>query len=99
MTTWVPDACTLPTAARPLRLAEFDELFRTALRRQERLGPTRLRWILSSAASEAIQDLIVRETACCSFFTFTVTRADDGLVVDVTVPAAYVPVLDALAAR
>jgi len=25
----VPDVCTLPTAERPLRLAEFDELFAT----------------------------------------------------------------------
>ena len=32
------DACTLPTAERPLRLAEFDELFATAVRRVERRG-------------------------------------------------------------
>jgi hypothetical protein len=37
----VPAACTLPTAARPLRLAEFDALFATALRRQERLSARR----------------------------------------------------------
>jgi hypothetical protein len=24
---WAPDACTLPTAERPLRVAEFDDLF------------------------------------------------------------------------
>lgn len=28
----VPAACTLPTAERPLRLAEFEELFATAVR-------------------------------------------------------------------
>jgi hypothetical protein len=97
MTTWVPDACTLPTADRPLRLAEFDDLFRTALTAQQRLGPTRLRWVLDPTAE--IEDLIVRETACCSFFTFTVNRAAGGLVVDVTVPPAYAEVLDALASR
>ncbi|WP_245718914.1 hypothetical protein [Micromonospora rhizosphaerae] len=37
---WVPEACTLPTAERPLRVAEFDELFATALRGQTRLSPT-----------------------------------------------------------
>lgn len=27
MTTWVPQSCTLPTAERPLRIAEFDTPF------------------------------------------------------------------------
>jgi hypothetical protein len=26
---WVPQACTLPTVERPLRLAEFNDLFAT----------------------------------------------------------------------
>ncbi|MEH0929757.1 hypothetical protein [Micromonospora sp. CPCC 205558] len=38
--TWVPDAGTLPSVQRPLRLAEFDDLFTTALREQQRLSPT-----------------------------------------------------------
>jgi hypothetical protein len=29
--TWVPEACTLPTVDQPLRAAEFDDLFATAL--------------------------------------------------------------------
>ena len=37
---WAPDACTLPTVERPLRVAEFDDLF-TAVRRSERPQPTR----------------------------------------------------------
>ena len=32
---WVTDACTLPTVERPLRLAEFDDLFATAVRAVE----------------------------------------------------------------
>ncbi|MFI7416085.1 hypothetical protein [Nonomuraea sp. NPDC049684] len=36
---WTPSACTLPTAERPLRVAEFGELFaRTA---RTRRGPSR----------------------------------------------------------
>jgi hypothetical protein len=99
MTTWVPEACSLPTAARPLRLAEFDDLFRTALTAQQRLAPTRLRWVLEPAAEQTARDLTERESACCSFFTFTLTRAADRLLVDVRVPPAYVDVLDALAER
>ena len=29
---WAPDACTLPTAERPLRVAEFDDLFTFVVR-------------------------------------------------------------------
>ena len=96
---WVPDACTLPTADRPLRLAEFDDLFATAVRGQQRLSPTRLRWRLNPAAEPRARDLTARETQCCSFFTFTFTTADGAVHVDVEVPAAHVDVLDALAAR
>ena len=34
------DACTLPTAERPLRLAKFDDLFATTLQSIEHTGPT-----------------------------------------------------------
>jgi hypothetical protein len=96
---WVLAACTLPTAQRPLRLAEFDDLFATALRGQQRLSPTALRWRLPSSAEATVRDLTARETACCSFFTFTVTAEGEAVGVDVEVPAAHVDVLDALAAR
>ena len=48
--TWVPEACTLPTVDRPLRLAEFDDLFATALWEQQRISPTELWWRLDPAA-------------------------------------------------
>ncbi|MCO8275920.1 hypothetical protein M1L60_35610 [Actinoplanes sp. TRM 88003] len=94
MTTWVPDACTLPTAQQPVRLAEFDELFARSLRGQERLSPTELRWDLDPAAEAAARDLTARESECCSFFTFSFGV---GLIVEV--PPAYVDVLDALERR
>ena len=96
---WVPPACTLPTAERPLRLAEFDDLFATALREQDRLSPTGLRWRFDPGAELVARDLTARESECCSFFAFTLRRTADDLVVDVAVPAAQVEVLDALAQR
>ncbi|MGC5022387.1 hypothetical protein [Micromonospora sp. DT47] len=96
---WVPQACTLPTREQPLRLAEFDELFTTALREQRRRGPTRLRWRLDPAAEDTVRDLTARESECCSFFTFAVTRTGSAVEVDVRVPDAHVEVLDALVAR
>ena len=96
---WVPDACTLPTAGRPLRLAEFEQLFATALRGQQRLGPTTLRWDLDPAHETTARDLTARESGCCSFFTFAFRPGDDTLLLDVEVPDAHLDVLDALQQR
>jgi DNA-binding transcriptional MerR regulator len=83
---WVPEACTLPTAERPLRLAGFDDLFATALHGQQRLSPTRLRWSLDPAAQQTARDLTGRESACCSFFAFTFAAGGDLVQLDVEVP-------------
>ena len=105
----MPDVCSLPTVERPVRLAEFDALFASALRGQERLSPTRLRWRLDPAAEESARALTARESRCCTFFTFTFFLAsrtdpgphpDDGaLVLEVAVPDGQVEVLSALAER
>ncbi|WP_091552278.1 hypothetical protein [Micromonospora pattaloongensis] len=99
---WVPDACTLPTAEQPLRLAEFDQFFRDAVRGADRLSAQHLRLHLDAAqqVEETARDLTARESSCCSFFAFDVARPDpDSLTLDVRVPAAHVVVLDALAER
>jgi hypothetical protein len=95
----MPDACTLPTAERPLRLTEFDDLFATALRNQQRIAATQLRWRLHPGAETTARELARRECACCSFFTFTFSTDGGDLLLDVTVPGAHVDVLDALEAR
>ncbi|WP_327000514.1 hypothetical protein OHA72_36015 [Dactylosporangium sp. NBC_01737] len=101
----VPDACTLPTVERPLRLAEFDDLFATAVRQVDPVTPTHARMRLTGGAGleATVRDLTARETACCSFFAFTVTRepAQDGeaLTLDVEVPPQYADVLASLAER
>ena len=95
----MPEACTLPTVERPLRLAEFDELFATALRGQQRLSPTTLRWALDPACEATAHDLTAREGSCCSFFTFVFEPSDAGLQLDVELLDAYVEVLDTLQRR
>jgi hypothetical protein len=98
---WVPDACTLPTADRAGRVAEFDALFGATVRAAERTGPTRLRLELepSPEAAARAAGLAAAETQCCSFFTFTLTAAGGALSLDVAVPDSQVAVLDALADR
>ena len=81
---WAPEACTLPTAERPLRVAEFDELF-TALLRFDRPQPTLLELVLPREAEATGRDHANRESQCCSFF--------------VGVPSTQVGVLDSLQAR
>ena len=99
--TWVPDACTLPTEQRPLRRAEFDDLFTTVVTDIGRVSPTHARFGMSGAdaLADRVADLARREQSCCSFFVFEIERDGDRLVLDVRVPQAYAEVLTALVAR
>jgi hypothetical protein len=90
-TDWAPDACTLPTAERPLRVAEFAAL---DVRRVETISATHAR-LHFSGDPEHVRDLAARETECCSFFRFTVTDS----TLDVEVPDRYADVLAALVTR
>jgi hypothetical protein len=100
---WVDvEACTLPTAERPLRMAEFDDLFATTLTSLERIGDTRVRLLLrgGAASTERTRRLVEAEASCCSFFTFEVTELEPGRVaLDIKVPPASVNVLDGLVTR
>jgi hypothetical protein len=95
------DACTLPTAERPLRLAEFDTLFRDAVREVTYVSPTHTRMRLAGppGLEATVRDLTARESACCSFFTFTVEPSAGDVTLGVEVPAPYADVLAALTAR
>jgi hypothetical protein len=99
--TWAPTACTLPTAERPLRLAEFDGLFATALQAIGRTGPTQLTltFVNSPGCAELVRDLTRRESACCSFFRFDLDEHDGLLHLEVAVPTRYTAVLEGFAAR
>jgi hypothetical protein len=96
----VPDDCTLPTAEHPLHLAEFDAAL-AHVRDVSRAAPGRLRLTLTGdeAVADEVRDLTDRESACCSFFTFTVTTPRPGeVLLDIEVPESRAQVLDALAA-
>jgi hypothetical protein len=97
---WVPESCTLPTAEQPLRAAEFDELFASALRGIARTAPTTVEFQLDASAEGTARALAERESACCSFFTFTFSTDPAGqLLLEVTVPAAHIAVLEGLFSR
>lgn len=94
------DACTMPTAERPLRLAEFDALFASAVHGVERRGDSvRMRLAGGDGLVERVRDLTAREASCCSFFTFVIDGTDQGLTLDISVPPARQEILDALAER
>lgn len=93
-------ACTLPTTERPLRLAEFDDLFRHAVVGVTRDGlATRLTLEGGADLRDRVADLTARESQCCSFFEFTLGGDDDELVLAIAVPAPREEILDALTER
>jgi hypothetical protein len=98
---WVPQACTLPTAERPLRVAELDALCAESVLGVERVEPHRLRLRLRATPWTAgrAAELMTRETGCCAFFTFTLTATTGTLSLEIGVPSRQVTVLDALAAH
>ncbi|MDV3220403.1 hypothetical protein [Intrasporangium sp.] len=96
----VPEACTLPTAEQPSRIAEWGSLFTHVLATAS-LGAQRGRIILPAddALAARARDLAARETSCCSFFTFEFGAGSDEsgaptLTLDVSVPSAQRAVLD-----
>ena len=79
------DLCTLPTAEQPLRLAEWDDLFTNAVVSTEVIEPQRAKVTLRAQHDLAARtaDLAVRETECCSFFTFTLTATGGRLDLEI----------------
>jgi hypothetical protein len=97
----VPDACTLSTVDRPLRVAEFDSLFASDVRSVDRLSSGRVRLELrpDPAVASRTANLAARETGCCAFFGFTLVMVEGRLTLDVTATPAHTDVLAALADR
>ncbi|MBT2517178.1 hypothetical protein J7E29_07010 [Streptomyces sp. ISL-90] len=97
----IPDACTLPTAERPIRLVEFDELLTDSVRSAERDSATHLTMRLQRDEDlEAVtRDFAAREAECCSFFDFTITADGNDIVLRIGVPPQHASILDSLQAR
>jgi hypothetical protein len=103
----IGDFCTLPTSAQPLRLIEFDELFRRQTDPPRRVQPHQVEFTFATAEGlyDQVSDLVARESACCSFFDFSIMEQSQGaadqsrLVFRVGVPARHGAVLEALTDR
>ena len=100
----VAEACTLPTAERPTRSAEWGYLFREVLA-TESIGAHGGRLVFpAEAALEArVRDLASKETLCCRFFTFEFGAGVDAtgartITLDVRVPPSQSAVVDAFIA-
>ncbi|MBE1878349.1 hypothetical protein IHE71_21880 [Myceligenerans sp. TRM 65318] len=98
---WVPGACTLPTVERPLRRAEFDDLFALDVLAVIRESATRTRIDLRPDPETAARaaTLAVREAGCCSFLTFDLAIGDGAVTLGVATGPAHREVLAALTAR
>jgi hypothetical protein len=98
------DFCTLPTPARPLRVAEFEELLRDQIAGPRWLDKHFVEFTFDDAGNryDQLNDLVTREMACCPFFDFSITK-ESGVATQrplvmlrVGVPASRHDVLEAL---
>jgi hypothetical protein len=98
---WVPEACALPTTERPLRRAEFDDLFVSDVLSVVRDSPHRLRLELRADPEVAARaaSLAALETDCCSFFSFDLSIADSAVSLVIEAAPRHVEVMAALGAR
>jgi len=96
----IPHSCTLPTAKRPVRLAEFDTLLGSATS-AERDDATHLTFHFDAVDGLEAQarDLTARESSCCSFFDFTVTKDAGQVTVGIRVTDQHASILDSLQSR
>lgn len=98
---WVPDACTLPTVEQPVRRSEFDDLFANDVLSVFLESPNRIRLEMrpDPATASRAADLAVKETGCCSFFSFQLAIADGQVSLTVETAPAHQAVLEAFRAR
>lgn len=80
----VPDACTLPLAERPDRLAEWARVAAAAIRRDVGDGELRLAFPLDAHLAARLADLCARELTCCAFFDFSLQISAAELVLTVS---------------
>ena len=96
-----PSACTLPTEDQPLRVAEFDDFFSHDAVGLNRLSPNQLRIEVRAdpAAASRAASLAVKETGCCSFFTFELRISAGSADLVVSTAETHAAVLAALGDR
>lgn len=78
----VPVACTLPPTAAVSQSLEWADLREVATSVEAVPAGARLTFPLALLAT--IEDLVARETSCCSFLTFMITKSSSEIVLEVT---------------
>jgi hypothetical protein len=98
---WIPESCTLPTAERPLRRAEFDDLFAEDVLMVHESSPLQVRLELRAEPDVAARAarLAAKETVCCSLFRFDLVVTDGRVAMVVSTEAPHEAVLAALTER
>jgi hypothetical protein len=99
MPTELPIACSLSAAELPARLAEMNDLGRSALLGVERKGATAvLRFRHGGETSERLAAIVAAEARCCAFLDMTLRQTHDVLALTMSAPPDAAPVLDELVA-
>lgn len=91
-------ACTLGADDLQDRVAAIRALAARSLLRGERDGLT-LRLTYASDALAEVESLVARESECCAFLGFDLTRDAEGVHVAITAPAGAAEAADALFAH
>jgi len=91
-----PIACTLEAGAARAQLDAWRDLLAGAVEGRHRVSTGRLELVLSSDFDQvdALVRLAQRETACCAFFTFSVTIRAEALTLVVEAPDEAGAILD-----
>lgn len=90
----VPIACTLTPGAYQDRTAELSGLAGRALRSRDQTAEgERLVFTDSPDTERELRAAIAAESGCCAFLRMDLTRADDGLVLDIAGPQDARPVI------
>jgi hypothetical protein len=90
-----PIACTLIDRDFRDRLAWIAELTRDALRGYERADLT-LKLRYAGEATQRVQEMILKERACCAFLTFEMREQADEVWLSIKAPEEARPTADAL---
>lgn len=88
-------ACTLGTRDLQVRLGDIRDLAFRSLRRSRREGPA-LHLTYDGEVFAEVEKLVARESDCCAFLDFDVTRDETGVHVTITAPAAIADAADEL---
>ena len=95
-----PEACSLPSADQPARVAEWDALFAGAVCEVSPItGGVRFAVDRTAAGPAAVADLADRESQCCAFLAFTLVLGNGTVTLDVTSDSGHAEVVEALAGR